>query len=352
MSMINGFPIYSIGSSVISGSNAEMFGTGADGDLVIASGETVTLSVSASHLSIVEMNYNTINIEDGGTLICDTNNNGLILRCKGDCVINGTIDQSAKSGIPNPSISFDYPDEIACGNGGDGGDGNQDGFYGKATGGTAMEAHKGGGGWSGGGAGGCTYRWNNDDGGSYDASEPGFDGGSVNNIATNVSLDDLFKGGEPGNAGTYGGGGSGYFSTNVSSSYTGAGASGAGGNAQDTFGTNIKFPGGGAGNYGGGVVMLYAGRNCTINGYILCNGGNGGNGGSRPVGNLWENGGSGGGGGGGGAFYCVYKGAYTNYGSVDVNGGFGGKGNGLGTDGDAGTPGSITVKKYENSMTK
>ena len=47
-----------------------IFGDGSDGDLIVRNGETKTLEVPVPHQSIVEMRYNSILIEAGGTLNC------------------------------------------------------------------------------------------------------------------------------------------------------------------------------------------------------------------------------------------------------------------------------------------
>ena len=332
--MITGRPLTLGGaSSAVPG----IFGDGSDGDLVIAAGETVELEVISPYLSVVEKNYNSITIESGGTLKCDANNAGLVLRCKGDCTINGTIDQSCKSGVPNPNNNFDYPDEIVCGDGGKGG--KVAAYTGEASGGAGMNGHKGGGGWSGGGAGGC-YTGSV----SSDWQKVGGAGGSVNAITPSTPIDSFFVGGKTANeAGQNGGGGYGaYRSTSVAGN-----APGESGGCTST--ANNSTAGGGAGNYGGGVLIIYCGGDVTINGTLLCTGGNGGNGGNAPYYSVSH--GNGGGGAGGGAIYIVHYGDYVNYGNLDVNAG----GAGVTSNSDkptAGIVGSITVKQYADGMTK
>ena len=327
MSVIVGQAIYSK-TGLQRAEEKSIFGDGSDGALNIASGQTVTLPVAASHLSLIEKNYSSINIASGGILKCDLPNNGLVLRCKGDCIINGTIDQSNKSGIPGTVVQFDYP-TYTCGNGGQGGRA----YYnsGRAA---AMSGHNGGGGWGSGGTGG-SYCGDDSESGYYGYG--GSTGGPTNNITPAVFISELWNS-------RYGGGGTGY---NGKSGGTSAGAAG-------TSNTNYKYPaGGGAGNYGGGVVMIYAGGNITISssGIINCSGGRGGDGGTGCNRYGGQSAGSGGGG-GGGAFYCVYNGAYSNTGTVNVNAGLAGAVSTGGSAGSAGAIGSIVTKKYDGSMTK
>ena len=329
----------------------EVYGYGTDGDLYVAAGQTVTLNVPIPYYSVIEKQYKSIIIEAGGVLKCDANNAGLVLRCLGDCRIDGTIDQSAKSGLPYANSTFDYPGEIVCGAGGAGGAGVGDGGGNGGAGGAGMAGQKCGGGWSGGGGG--SVGGTNANGGA---------GGSAATINESIPSTSWFSGGaggtysssntyRRGGAGSYGGGGGGGGGTNggkeVKGGNGGSGAGGAGGSvSRDATG------GGGAGHYGGGVVMLYAGGNLTINGSVLCNGGSGGSGGNG------KNGGSGGGGGGGGAIYIVHNGGIVNNGALSVNGGSGGGGGvtvsyyKAGNAGSAGGIGSVTIKQDENVYNK
>ncbi|MEG2088194.1 MAG: hypothetical protein RR022_08325, partial [Angelakisella sp.] len=101
----------------------DLFGTGADGDLYIAAGQTVTLPVATPHQSVVEKHYNNITIEAGGVLTTSAPNAGLVLRCQGNCTIRGTISQAAKAPLTNPNNTYRYPAELSCGAGGNGGAG-------------------------------------------------------------------------------------------------------------------------------------------------------------------------------------------------------------------------------------
>lgn len=321
-----------------------IFGNGGDGVLHVTAGQTETLPVAVPYQTIVEKNYESITIDAGGVLTCAANNAGLILRCRGNCVINGTIDQARKSPMPNPNNTYQYPAELACGAGGAGGRGSNVGGDG-GTGGAGMAAMKYGGGWSGGAG-----------GGPDEDGDDGANGGAVSGITVATPSNTLFQGGTGGTdgrnptAGVNGGGGGGGSATYSShdGGYGGSGAGGRGGGGDSDGGGG----GGGAGNYGGGVLLLYVNGTVTINGAIDCSGGTGGAGGTGgSVGNSTRIGNGGGGGGaGGGAIYIMHAGSYQNLGLLNVNGGSGGApgsgGSYAATAGVAGGLGSITVKQY------
>lgn len=346
MSTIYGRPLF-IGSA--KPKVPEIFGTGADGDLYIPAGETVTLPVAVPHQSVVEMNYASITIEAGGTLTTSDPNAGLVLRCQGDCTIHGTIDQSGKAPKTNPDSTYPYPEELVCGKGGDGGKGGN-GYENRNTGGSggaAMSARPYGGGYGGGGGG----------GGRNSTSDRGGSGGSSNTINLKTPDSELFLGGNatasgdgfPGKNGG-GGSGSGYHSKGEVSGYGGTGAGGQGGNPVNSS----AGAGGGAGNTGGGVLLLYVGGNFYADGRIDCSGKAGGTGGNaRSYGS-----GGGGGGGGGGSIYILHKGTQIVTGSLTVSGGAGGSGGvtkspdgsyAHGSPGAAGGIGTATVKQYEET---
>ena len=334
MSTIYGRPLF-IGSA--SPKVPEIFGTGADGDLYIAAGETVTLPVPVPHQSVVEMNYTSITIEAGGTLTTSDPNAGLVLRCQGDCTIHGTIDQSGKAPKTNPDSTYQYPEELQCGDGGAGGNGGifstqQDSF---GTGGAGMSKRPYGGGYSGGGGG----------GGGNTSSYKGKPGGSADEITVDTE-DSLMFYGATGEAGQNGGGGCGGYNAGSGVS-GGSGPGGAGMSAPNGQGGGA----GGAGNIGGGVTLLYVGGTVMIDGSIDCSGKSGGNGGSAAYGS----GGGSGGGAGGGAVYILHMGTQTITGSLDVSGGnpgsvgaSGGPSNIFhsGSPGTAGGIGTATVKQY------
>lgn len=330
MSTILGRPITMGGS----GKLPDIFGDGSDGDLVIKAGETVTLPVAVPHQSVIEMQYKSITIEAGGTLTTADFNAGLVLRCQGDCNISGTISQKGKGPKTNPDNSYQYPEELVCGKGGDGGKNTALSSYGViVNGGVGMPGRPYGGGISGGGAGMF--------GASIITNRPPGKGGDADGITIDTPDGQMFVGGSragygsSGSPGQNGGGGSGVGDgMQEDSTYGGAGGSGPGG-AGESGGVDGRARGGrggGAGNYGGGVVLLYVGGNLYLEGTIDCSGLNGGS--------------PNGGGGGGGSIYVVHNGSQTVTGNFNVNGGASGGGNG-----EAGGVGTTTVKEYERGMT-
>ena len=330
MSTILGRPI-TLGGG---GKLPDIFGDGSDGDLYIKAGQTVTLEVPVPHQSVVTKNYKSITIEAGGTLTTADFNAGLVLRCQGDCNISGTISQKGKGPKTNPNNTYQYPEELVCGKGGDGGDNTVKSSYDViVNGGAGMPGRPYGGGISGGGAG----MWGSHSGISY---RPG-KGGDADGITINTPDGQMFVGGSQvsyrssGRPGQNGGGGSGVGDgMQEDSTYGGAGGSGPGGagEAGGVDGRARGGRGGGAGNYGGGVVLLYVGGNFFLEGTVDCSGLNGGS--------------PNGGGGGGGAIYVVHNGTQTVTGNLLVSGGASGGGNG-----EAGGVGTTTVKEYERGMT-
>lgn len=301
----------------------DIFGDGSDGDLVVTNGETHTETVDVPHQSIVEKKYNTLTIEAGGTYTTSACNAGLILRVKGDCTINGTIDQSGKAPKTNPNNTYGYPPELVCGAGGNGGSGNGSNGH-HSAGGSAMASRPYGGGYGAGGGAASGNTWPGDEGGV---------GGDTVNTTIDVPDSQLFLKGTKGTT-----------STNA-----GAGQNGGGGGPAlnaDAYGGN--------GNYGGGVVLIFVGGTLTISGTINCSGNNGENGGnsSRNVGA------GGGGGGGGGSIYIVHANSIQNTGNLTVNGGSAGPGgtgsfNGSpanGSPGIAGSIGTYTILSYDEYM--
>lgn len=305
-----------------------LFGDGSDGDFYLAAGETHIETVTVPHQSVVEKNYKSLTIEAGALYRCSDCNAGLVIRVKGDCTIHGTIDQSGKAPKTNPNNNYPYPEELVCGDGGNGGKG---GRYKSSTGshydtggsgGTAMPARAYGGGYGAGGGGGC--------GSSNNDRYKGENGGSADTITVDVETEKIFVA----ESGQYGGGGDGFYTSND----------------------------GGNGNYGGGVALLYVGGALNIDGNVICDGLPGENGGDNETSSTGS-GGGGGGGGGGGSVYIVHNGASTVTGMVSASGGLGGiGGNGRlsssgesgGLDGDVGAPGAngaVTVKQYVKGMT-
>jgi len=79
-------------------SQSDLFGDGSDGDLVITSGQTITLSpVDNNEALPVFKQYSSIDIQAGGTLTVSKCCAGLILKCKGACNIAGTINMNTKA---------------------------------------------------------------------------------------------------------------------------------------------------------------------------------------------------------------------------------------------------------------
>ena len=317
-----------------------LFGDGSDGDLVIHNGETVSLPVPVPHQSVVEMQYSSILIEAGGTLTCAEPNAGLVLRCKGDCTIQGTIDQSGKAPKTNPDNNYDYPEELQCGDGGAGGGSNLPTTMSgdKSHGGAGMPARSYGGGWSGGGsAGGVTY--------GNTICGQSRSGGGVENVTVDIPDDQCFIAGKSAGAVGINGGGSCASIGNAISGADGPGASPA---------ANM-YTVGGNGNRGGGVMLLYVGGSLSLEGTINCSGGPGGNacqdttyfrcGGV----NVPNDKGGGGGGAGGGAIYIVHNGTIANTANLNVNGGSAGIGGSIAPV--SGGLGSVTIKQYEKGMT-
>ena len=330
MSTILGKPITMGGG----GKLPDIFGDGSDGDLVIKAGETVTLPVPVPHQSVIEMQYKSITIEAGGTLTTADYNAGLVLRCQGDCNIAGIIDQSGKGPKTNPNNSYPYPEELICGDGGDGGANTTLASSGvTVSGGVGMPGRPYGGGISGGGAGMF---------GNYQStSRPPGKGGDADGITIDTADNQMFVGGARASYGTSGrpgsnaGGGSGVGAAmQEDDAYGGAGGTnpGGAGEAGQVSGRARGGRGGGAGNYGGGVVLLYVGGNFFLEGTVDCSGLNGGS--------------PNGGGGGGGSIYVVHNGTQTVTGNLLVSGGASGGGNG-----EAGGVGTTTVKEYERGMT-
>lgn len=298
-----------------------LFGNGSDG-VGLFTTDTVWYA-PIEDTSMIVKEFETLTISEGVTVSAGNRNAGMIIRVKGDCIINGTLanNLSSKTLLESDNVDFSsYPKEMLttlAGNGGSGGSSmgpspSGIGYFG-GSGGSGMAGRFYGGGYSGGGAGQTDrYDWN-----------AGGNGGSAANITTAVS--NIFIGGSGhGGAGQYGGGGG-----DGCSDYTGG--SGPGGKGMGGY---SWLSGGGAGNIGGGVVILYVGGNLTINGTINCAGGNGGASGTGSMGLA-------GGGAGGGRIYLVHNGTITNNGTLNVAGGTGAN------NGGAGTTNIVTYAEYK-----
>lgn len=283
-----------------------VFGTGEDGDVVLLA-DTV-FNPSAVDTGIIHKQYHDFTINSGVTLSVGDRNAGMIIRCTGNCTINGNITNlcAPKTLIDDSDLYDYYPiwmiENGCAGNGGAGGRGADVPDSSGANGGAGMTGRFYGGGYGGGGG-----------GTGSQSGFSGFAGGSAENITTDIAS--IFVGGAPG---TYGGGGRG-----GAGQAPGAGGSGPGGNGGNG-GYNQRIGpaggGGGAGNYGGGVIILFVKGTLTVNGTIDCHGSDGGTGG-KWMSNASYLGGHGGGG-GGGRIYLMAQGAMSlANGTYNVDGG-------------------------------
>ncbi|MFB5192804.1 hypothetical protein [Alicyclobacillus fastidiosus] len=308
--------------------------------------------------------FTDINIPSGVAVTVSNRCKGLIMLCQGDVTIDGAIvmddlgpwiDPIGDTGIAIPNVVkklntiYEGNVVISIGTGGAGGDGG-DGGYGGTT-----AVYKGGSGgsglpgsWWGGGRGGGG-------GGGASSSSVGGNGGDASWSGTSTGGSPVSSANGPGVAGTNGGGGSGG---------NGSGTSGAGGTT-----TGGSGAGGGGGNYSsngingssvssggvGGLIVIIAkgsitiGSSATLSARATTPGGSGGYG----VGN-YSGGGGGGGGAGGGIIALLHKGAFSNSGSLYVDGAPGGMGgynttssvNGINPySGSDGAPGTIQIQQ-------
>jgi len=304
--------------------------TGNASDGTFNSVGNVTWSVTADQGPVVKQ-FDSFTLNAGHTLTVDNRCKGLILLVKGDVNVSGTIsmnDKAARVTRDTDSLPwvescaklsyYDYMSKVvvdflmpAGGSGGSGG-----------TGGNAIKSND----WAPGGG-------------------PGGSGGT--NCAYGGS-----SGGGGGGGAVHCGPGSQKAGGNGSDGISGGGPGGSGGTVENAAGTAGVNGGGG----GGGIIVIIAKGNITINpsGIITAkssgNGGNGGNGntngsnatcgggggggsgagtGGTGVGYSsigYAGGGGGGGGAGGGIVLLVYGNTYINNGSINVNGSIGGSG--------------------------
>lgn len=333
-----------------------IFGDGSDGVGLITT-DTQWLADTEDTGMIVK-NFESLTISQGVTISAGNRNCGMIIRVKGDCTIAGSLVNklSCKTILDSDGVDFSaYPTSMLttiAGNGGDGGAGANTtaNMSVGGAGGSGMVGRFYGGGWSAGGGGGADY-FNN----AY--RNNGGPGGDATNINTSVSNADLFVAGA-GRSGS---------NSNITGN---AGKNGGGGAACITYGSVAVGPGGspstlsnysgpthgGNGNIGGGVIILLVGGNLTIAGTIDCSGSDGGHGGDKSITQSNSRNacsGGGGGGGGGGRIFICHKGAISNTGTLNVNGGAGGAAgdtNYPGSPGNAGTIGTTAVKTYKQYM--
>ena len=328
--------------------------------------------------------FTSMTINSGDTVTVDQPCRGLFIYVQGDCTINGTLTMTARGASANPTSSG-ANDSSAVGSNGirigmftSGGsstftnDGS--GFAGCGTGvktAVANNLNLVGNGQiftiaRTGASGGVTPNHGNQDSSRGDAGDNGSGGslggggsggdawGNMNQNGTRGGSATCFSGGSGGGgyngndsapnsgAGSNTGGQGGTGSTNHNAICSGGAGNPDGGNA-DTNGS-ASFT---AANGTGGVIWLVVGGNLTIgaSGQILARGVDG-----RDIssnnGYDWQ---STGGGSGGGSIHLLYRGTYTNNGTVSASGGgYGsasheGYGNGHGAVGGNGGNGSVVT---------
>jgi hypothetical protein len=342
-----------------SGGLTDYFGDGSDGAL--DSSGNITIAVTA-HSGVAIRNYASLKLNAGHIMTTNNPCRGLVIYCQGDVEISGTISMDAKAGLGGGIPILVIPAKKSNGvkaldkflktsndlevlRGGAGGNGGAGSSSYPGAGGTGGTGRINAGGFGGGGGGGSDTTPHGTGGNGGSISYPDIGGGngaSVYARATNGLA-------VYGNNGINGGGGSGScgsYSTSAKTSGSGGYClGGGGGGGSSIFGSEqATAPSGSDGGYAGGFICIIAKGNITINsgGIVTANGGNGGGGGSGyGSSNIGYNGGGGGGGSGGGVIALYYKGAYTNSGTVRVNGGSGGSGGVGNYNGNSGSSGSV-----------
>jgi hypothetical protein len=320
--------------------------------------------------------FESINIRSGHIITTLNACKGLILYSKGDVIIDGAIDMSKKGGMSptfidvlrlgsSPDKMLAIKDEVNNLKGGAGGAGGNSqhyySAYGTIYGGNGVKGRKFLGGFGGGGAGGGGYYVQGGKGGgiTIDYIVSGFPTPAVKQSGYNGSAATP----NDGNNGAGGAGGARHgFDSMSTYALSGAGGisygagGGGGGGALVINGGAIETGGaGGAGEYAGGFILIIAKGSIIINGQIKSDGGTGGGGGGGAFdGANYVNGAGGGGGAGGGVIALLYKETLTNKGSITVAGGLGGvygyyTGTGAvaGTNGAAGSVGTIYTRKID-----
>lgn len=293
----------------------------------------------------VRRNYRNFTLSAGDMLTVEKPVRCLIIASWGNIVINGTINMDYVGGYQHATERYVtlFGTQIDL-QGGDGGYGGGSGTGGSGGNGGRWSANVScaGGRRGGGGGGGSTP--------TYVGCEGGGAGYGFNSSSTTAGGADGTVGGSWGNCDHgevgVGGGGAVHVTDSAMGTYVKAGYS------PSTSGGRAAHGGGGAlrvhgvtpsqslsaGNApstpenlgGGGVIILLALGNITINsgGAINARGGPGGVGGNAYSGtfSMAAYGGGGGGGSGGGRVILVRRGSYTNNGTISVAGGAGGLG--------------------------
>lgn len=293
------------------GGGADYFGDGSDGDLTIATEETYTVQVIEDAESAI-LNLKSLTIDWGGTLTTSGRCEGLFIKVKGDCTINGTIlmDKKAPLEPANDADLAQNPCILLLGSpvGGAGGAGanGYNSSYGSTNGGAGGEGYVFGGG-SGGGGGGAS---------GYAPAKADRAGNGSDGTRAPVGVTWPYQNNPP----LYGGGG--YGDTKSYPTLGGAAPGGSGGRygAKGTDGDA----------YGGGAIYLFVNGKLTIGttGVLSANGGNGAAGsygGGSPYTDDTSTYYAGPGGGGGGGIICVvYNSTIVNGGKLSVSGGVAG----------------------------
>lgn len=380
----------------IIGQGGFWFGDGSDGALDTTG--DVTLPVTNEDTDVIVKNYTNVTINSGHILTTDKRCRALIIFCKGNLTVTGTISMTAKGAkltsgnniyLTDKGTYYMASSPVDAGDtliysdshGGDGGDALYSSYEEGYGGAGSAYSNPFAGGFGGGGAG----------------SVPGYnrapgDGGDAPSLGSSF-LETTFRAecqcatgysnsdSSVGTNGSGGSGGCGSVYSSIQSTYpttvrgrsgyaglsNGAGGGGSGGNSNvnQYYGpySNTYGEDGNDGQGSGGFVLLIVKGTVTINsgGKIEANGGSGGNGGrgirktqsSTPsysytggCGNA-----AGGGGAGGGMVLIWHKSGYTNNGSVTVSGGSGGDPGATGSPywnsggyaGDAGTVGRTVI---------
>ena len=353
------------------------FGSGSDGALNTTGNVTFT---TGGYTGWVYKEYSSITINAGHTVTADQGCRGMVLYCTGNVSISGTLSMNQKGTyvpgyggiVPLPVLGktsgWTYISKFGellgdnitpyGGSGGSGGyGGGYSGSYRASAGDLNDTGRLGYGGHGTGGGGGCAG-YNSTGGGGT----PGASGGHtyVNHYAWPTDYEGnefVTTNGNVKPIAGFGCGGQGHLESgsvsyppggiSIAMTDTGYGnGGGGGGNGGVGYMNNsdLSAPNGGLdGAITGGLIVIIAKGNVTINngGLITANGGNGGTGGA---GKNYAGGGGGGGGSGGGCVVICHLGTYTNNGSITVNGGSGGAGGAKGyttyENGQSGTAGS------------
>lgn len=304
-----------IGAAMGGGATSSWFGDGSDGDLVISTDTPISVTEDTGHIFL---QYKSIHIASGGVLRPSNRCAGMVVLCRGDCVIDvgGSINldkmaprrsEATENAILTSGVSAPWLQKISLLTGGAGGTGGSGRSPGTARGGAGGTGHPFGGGYGGGGGAGA-HRGTGYSGGASEPRPP-------------VSVEWPFPASSTAGASAYGAGGS-NLRMNIILGGSAPGGSGAYSESyQYNNATRYRdIPGLAGDAYGGGLVLLVVGGNLSVAGTITANAGNGASAGTRE-GMI---GGGPGGGGGGGIIAVLAKGTIDLSGSITANGGLSG----------------------------